>query len=106
MAKKNGSIRLRKRWIQDSATGKLVEADQWIEPELVAPLVMPDIKPYQSMCDGSEITSRSKHREHLRRHNVIEVGNELDNAKRKELKSPPGLKQRLIDIARDKLRYT
>lgn len=35
-----------------------------------------DIEPYQSMVDGSMITSRSKHREHLRRHNCFEVGNE------------------------------
>jgi hypothetical protein len=35
-----------------------------------------DIEPYQSMVDGSMITSRSEHREHLRRHNCFEVGNE------------------------------
>ena len=41
-----------------------------------APMVMPDIQPYQSMIDGSMITSRSKHREHLRDNNCIEIGNE------------------------------
>lgn len=39
--------------------------------------VMPDIEPYVSMIDGSLITSRSKHREHLRQHNCFEVGNEI-----------------------------
>lgn len=38
--------------------------------------VMPDISPYQSMADGSMITSRSHHREHLKRHHLIEIGNE------------------------------
>jgi hypothetical protein len=38
--------------------------------------IMLDIQPYKSMVDGSMITSRSKHREHLRRHNCFEVGNE------------------------------
>lgn len=38
--------------------------------------IMPDIKPYKSMIDGSMITSRSKHRKHLRDNNCIEVGNE------------------------------
>ena len=38
--------------------------------------VMLDIQPYKSMVDGSMITSRSKHREHLRQHNCIEIGNE------------------------------
>ena len=38
--------------------------------------IMLDIQPYKSMVDGSMITSRSKHREHLRKHNCIEIGNE------------------------------
>ena len=43
--------------------------------------IMLDIQPYKSMVDGSMITSRSKHREHLRQHNCIEVGNEtMQNA--------------------------
>lgn len=40
------------------------------------PYIMPDIQPYQSMVTGEMITSRSRHREHLREHNCIEVGNE------------------------------
>lgn len=40
------------------------------------PTVMPDIKPYQSMITGEIITSRSKHREHLREHGCVEIGNE------------------------------
>ena len=35
-----------------------------------------DIAPYQSMIDGSMITSRSQHRRHLKSNNCIEVGNE------------------------------
>jgi hypothetical protein len=38
--------------------------------------IMLDIQPYKSMVDGSMISSRSQHREHLRRHNCFEVGNE------------------------------
>ena len=38
--------------------------------------VMPEIKPYQSMIDGTLITSRSQHREHLRAHGCQELGNE------------------------------
>lgn len=41
--------------------------------------VMPDIKPYRSMADGSIIEGRSQHREHLKRHNCVEVGNEVKN---------------------------
>lgn len=38
--------------------------------------IVPDIEPYKSMIDGSLITSRAKHKEHLKRHNCFEVGNE------------------------------
>lgn len=41
-----------------------------------APMVMRDIGAYTSPLDGSLITSRSQHREHMRVHDVIEVGNE------------------------------
>ena len=35
---------------------------------------MPDKSPYLSPMDGSYVTSRSQHREHMRKHNVIEAG--------------------------------
>ena len=38
--------------------------------------IMPDIKPYRSMITGEMINSRSKHREHLKQHGCVEVGNE------------------------------
>lgn len=38
--------------------------------------VMRDIGEYVSPVDGERITSRSQHREHVRRHDLIEVGNE------------------------------
>lgn len=38
--------------------------------------VVRDIEPYKSMITGEMITSRSQHREHLRRHDCEEVGNE------------------------------
>lgn len=46
------------------------------EPRSEAPMVMPDIAPYRSMIDGSLITSRSRHREHLKAHGYVEVGND------------------------------
>ena len=47
-----------------------------MERRICAPQVIKDIDPYVSMIDGSLITSRSQHREHLRAHGCIEVGNE------------------------------
>ena len=40
------------------------------------PMISPDISPYRSMETGEMITSRTAHREHLKRHGLEEVGNE------------------------------
>lgn len=53
--------------------------------------IMPDIEPYQTVggdAPGTWITSRSKHREYLRRNNAIEVGNEKDYFFRYNGKTP------------------
>lgn len=47
------------------------------EPRSDAPMVMPDIHEYTSMIDGTRIRSRSQHREHLRMHGCVEIGNEI-----------------------------
>ena len=40
--------------------------------------VMPDFKaPYKSMITGEMIPSRAAHREHLKKHGCVEVGNEV-----------------------------
>ena len=38
--------------------------------------IMPEIEPYRSQITGEIITSRAKHREHLRRHGYQEIGND------------------------------
>ena len=66
--------------------------------------VMPDIKPYRSMVDGTLITSRSRHREHLKAHGCVEVGNDSSlHHEPRPLRSPPGLKEAIIR-ASDKLK--
>ena len=69
-------------------------------------MVSADIQPYQSQITGEMISSRSKHREHLRQHRCIEVGNETKHLieRVKPLQSPPGLKETLIRVANDKMR--
>lgn len=44
--------------------------------DLSAPMIVRDIAAYRSPVDNSVITSRSAHREHLKAHDLIEVGNE------------------------------
>lgn len=73
---------------------------------LVAPRVMSDIQGYISQVDGSWIDSRSKHRDHLKRHNMIELGNDVPM--KQPTLSPSQERQRKETIARqvyEKLRY-
>ena len=73
-----------------------------------APMVNPDIQPYQSQIDGSWITSRSKHRTHLKDHGCIEIGNDVPmNHKTVEIsrKSQEQRKRAIAEIAYAKLRY-
>lgn len=58
--------------------------------------VMPDIQPYRSMADGSMIQGRRQHREHLREHNCIEIGNETKHLKPYGDYKPKGVKEDLI----------
>jgi hypothetical protein len=61
----------------DQNTGKLVEVTTRPQRKK-GPHVIGDIEPYEAVGPehGKIITSRSKHREYLRKHNLIEVGNE------------------------------
>jgi hypothetical protein len=52
------------------------------------PHIVPDIQPYKSMVTGERIRGRAHHRDHLRRHDLIELGNEpVRDRKPKEM--PP-----------------
>ncbi len=63
---------MRRRFVQ--INGELVEVTAGGTP--VVHEIMTDIKPYKSMITGEMITSRSQHREHLKKHGFKEVGND------------------------------
>lgn len=48
------------------------------EPVAEGPMVIGDIQPYQSQITGEMITSRSQHREHLKLHGCVEVGDQTE----------------------------
>lgn len=57
--------------------------NDWVEIERftraakpVAPMLIRDIQPYRSVVTREVIGGRKQHRDHLRAHNCIEVGNE------------------------------
>lgn len=85
-------VQLRKvergRWVADPVTHELVDAEEYYSrPKTRLHQVMPDIQPYKNVgVDGNYITSRSEHREMLKRHGLIELGNEnIPRGKPKEL---------------------
>lgn len=73
-----------RRWVQDPVTLKLIPADEYTRPESSAPMIIGDIAPYRSMATGEIIGGRRQHREHLRQHQLIEIGNETQKAARRE----------------------
>jgi hypothetical protein len=79
--------------------GECVYLDESYQAANNAPAVMGDIQPYQSMADGTWITSRSHHRAHLKQHGLVEVGNEIAAAMRKpEPKHDNTLRRTIVDV--------
>jgi len=89
------------------------EAEQaWKEKQEMtfreAPMVQSDIGGYVSQIDGSWIDSRSKHRNHLKQHRMIELGNDVPMQHKKiELsrQSNEKRKRQIAEMAYEKLSY-
>lgn len=95
-----------RRFIQQP-DGSLVEVGlDYVRDPRADHHVMGDIQPYKSMVDGSLITSRSHHREHLRQHGCVEVGNDSSLNKPRQAPQPPAkLKEQIAANVYNKLRY-
>jgi len=61
---------------------------------ICAPYIQPDNTCYRSMATGEMITGRRQHREHLKNHNLIEVGNETPTFRPKGLTTEDKIKLR------------
>lgn len=69
---------MRKRYVQDPKTMELVEFSEYHAlREESAHFVLPDIAGYKSMQTGEWIAGRRQHRDHIRQHGLIEIGNEI-----------------------------
>lgn len=86
-------------YVQDPKTGKLVPKEEFVDESESHVYVLGDIQPYKSIHNGEIISSRSQHREHLKRHGLYEIGNDID-AHMKQKKREPSRKDR------EKLRQT
>jgi len=67
-----------KKYRYDKKLGKMIQVTNGPRADRKTPYIMGDIEPYETVGPepGTMITSRSHHREYLRRNNLIEVGNE------------------------------
>lgn len=92
--------RIRGSFVWDEIEKRMVPKEEfyanYIPPD--APMVMGDIQPYKSVVTGEAINSRSQHREMLKRHNLVEFGNEAP--KRKEIQDVPGRREAIIEACR------
>ena len=62
--------------------------------------VIPDIEPYRSMVTGERIRSRVHHRQHLKQHNLNEIGNEPIRERKREPLPPlvPDIKKAIEQL--------
>jgi len=89
------------------------EAEQaWKEKQEMtrkeAPMVMSDIDGYVSQVDGSWIKSRSHHRNHLKEHRMIELGNDVPMQHKQadmSTKSKEARKRNIAEQVYQKLSY-
>ena len=73
-----------------------------------APMVLSDIEGHISMADGTWVSSRSKHRENLKRNNCIELGNDVQTKQKVHefsKKDQEARKRQIAEIAYQKLSY-
>ena len=94
---------MRRRYVYDQLTDRMVEVTEREVrvQDKASHHILPDIKEYKSMITGEVITSRSKHREHLKAHGCIEVGDQVDYMVKNRVKPepPPGLREDLLKAA-------
>ena len=72
-----------------------------------APMVMSDIDGHISMADGQWVSSRSKHRENLKRNHCVEIGNDVPmQQKVHEIsrKDQEARKRQIAELTYEKLR--
>jgi hypothetical protein len=95
---------MRKRWVY--INGQAIPIEDYT-PEPKAAYVRGDLQAYQSMKTGEMVEGRAAHREHLKRHSLVEIGDAWDKSppKPKPIESPKGLRETLARVVYEKLQY-
>lgn len=87
----------RGRFIFNEEKKEFVPASEYTPSNVAAPFVLADIQPYKSMQTGEMIGGRRQHREHLRQHRLIEIGNEVKAHLAPKAKPDTGLRRDIIE---------
>lgn len=89
---------MRRRYVYIAGVAHEVSEDYQTEPRASGPIVMADIQPYKSVVTGEVVGGRRQHREHLRAHGLLEVGNEY--VKPKAMPDVPGRREAIIETCK------
>ena len=91
--------------------GEVAAKASWLDKVAMktreAPMVMSDIEGHISMADGQWVSSRSKHRENLKRNHCVEIGNDVPmQQKVHEIsrKDQEARKRQIAELTYEKLR--
>lgn len=91
---------VRGSFIWDAIKGEMVDKNEYYASQSSnnTHMIMPDIQPYKAVGTGEVISSRSQHREYLKRNNLVEFGN--DKPKAKEMPDVGGRREAIVDSLR------
>jgi hypothetical protein len=74
---------------------------QMVDRVIVAPMVIADCTPFKSIVDGSIVNSNAGRREHMKKHGLIELGNEP--IKKQEYRGDHNVRKELTQAVRQVL---
>ena len=64
---------MRKSWVQDPKTGKLIPKEEYVPERAKTHMIMPDIEDFVSPVTKEVIGSRSTLRKHMKEHNLAHM---------------------------------
>lgn len=73
----------RRGMLAEYQDGVLIWARDGQEEAQCGPQIVGDLKPYKSMITGEVIEGRKRHRDHLKAHGCIEVGNDTSHTQQR-----------------------
>ena len=86
--------------VKDHVNNIPCECGDTMSQVIYAPRIIVDIEPYRSIVTGERITGRAHHKEHLKEHNLIELGNEQVKQKDKVLPDVvPDIKRAIAELS-------